>query len=218
LGSRARARSGHAGADRQWALSKRARCRLRRGTVLPVAGGTRHYHHRDRSDAAIDRDGPDARPAGDYRFGRAEQLDFESASFDLVASYVTLVDIGDFKTAIREMARVVRPGGVVLIANLNGFASAGAEQGWVKDEAGRHLHFPVDRYLDEYPFWFAWAGIRIENWHRPLSAYMAAFLEAGLNLTFFAEPAPVSGDAAHQERARRVPWFVVMEWQKPVMS
>jgi SAM-dependent methyltransferase len=157
-------------------------------------------------------------PAGDYRFGRAEQLDFENASFDLVISYVTLVDIVDFRTAIREMARVVRPGGVVLIANLNGFASAGAEQGWVKDGAGRHLHFPVDRYLDEYPFWFAWAGIRIENWHRPLSAYIAAFLEAGLNLTFFAEPAPVSGDAAHQERARRVPWFVVMEWQKPVAS
>ena len=22
-------------------------------------------------------------------------------------------------------------------------------------------------------------------------------------------------EAAHQERARRVPWFVVMEWQKP---
>jgi SAM-dependent methyltransferase len=157
-------------------------------------------------------------PGGDYRFGRAEQLDFESASFDLVVSYVTLVDIADFRTAIREMARVVRPGGVVLVANLNGFASAGAAQGWVKDEAGRHLHFPVDRYLDEHPFWIAWAGIRIENWHRPLSAYMTAFLEAGLNLTFFAEPAPVSGDAAHQERARRAPWFVVMEWQKPAVS
>jgi hypothetical protein len=37
-------------------------------------------------------------------------------------------------------------------------------------------------------------------------------------LTFFAGPAPVSGDAVHQERARRVPWFVVMEWQKPVVS
>ena len=157
-------------------------------------------------------------PAGDYRFGRAEQLDFDDASFDLVVSYVTLVDIVDFRTAIREMARVLRPGGTVLIANLTGFASAGAAQGWVKDDAGRHLHFPVDNYLDEHPFWISWAGIRIENWHRPLSAYMAAFLEAGLNLTFFDEPAPVSGDAAHQQRARRAPWFVVMEWHKPVMS
>ncbi len=44
---------------------------------------------------------------------------------------------------------------------------------------------------------------------------MKAFLEAGLVLKFFSEPAPVSGEAKHQERARRVPWFVVMEWQRP---
>jgi SAM-dependent methyltransferase len=157
-------------------------------------------------------------PAGDYQSGRAEQLAFDNASFDLVVSYVTLVDITDFRAAIREMARVLRPGGSVLVANLNGFVSTGAAQGWVKNEAGDCLHFPVDRYLDEFASWLAWAGIRIQNWHRPLSAYMTAFLESGLNLRFFAEPAPVSGDAAHQDRFRRVPWFVVMEWQRPALS
>jgi SAM-dependent methyltransferase len=154
-------------------------------------------------------------PSGDYRPGRAEQLEFDDARFDLVVSYVTLVDIPDFRTAIREMARVLRPGGSLLIANLTGFTSACADRGWVKDADGQHLHFPLDRYLDESSFWFEWAGIRIKNWHRPLSAYMAAFLENGLQLTFFSEPAPVSGDEAHQGRARRVPWFVVMEWQRP---
>jgi hypothetical protein len=44
---------------------------------------------------------------------------------------------------------------------------------------------------------------------------MSAFLDAGLILSFFSEPEPVSGEAVHRERARRVPWFVVMEWQKP---
>jgi SAM-dependent methyltransferase len=154
-------------------------------------------------------------PDGDYRLGRAEQLEFAAASFDLVVSYITLVDIPDFRAAIAEMARVVKPGGVVLIANLTGFTSACAGQGWVKNEQGQYLHFLVDRYLDEFPFWFEWSGIRIENWHRPLAAYMAAFLDSGLRLTFFAEPAPVSGNPVHQERFRRAPWFVVMEWQKP---
>ena len=157
-------------------------------------------------------------PSGDYQPGRAELLEFEAASFDLVVSYLTLVDIPDFRTAIREMTRVLKPGGTLLIANLTGFTSAGAEQGWVKDEGGRRLHFPVDRYLDEFPFWFEWAGIRIENWHRPLSAYMAAFLENGLNLTFFAEPEPVSGEPIRQANFRRVPWFVVMEWRRPSAS
>jgi ubiquinone/menaquinone biosynthesis C-methylase UbiE len=90
-------------------------------------------------------------PTGDYRIGVAERLEFESESFDLVVSYVTLVDIVDFRTAIREMARVLKPGGSLLVANLAGFISAGAAQGWVRDEAGRRLHFPVDRYLDEFP-------------------------------------------------------------------
>jgi SAM-dependent methyltransferase len=154
-------------------------------------------------------------PSGDYRLGRAEQLEFDDANFDLVVSYVTLVDIPDFRAAIAEMARVLKPGGSLLIANLTGFTSACCDRGWVRDQEGRHMHFPVDRYLDEFPIWIEWAGIRIQNWHRPLSAYMAALLERGLQLTFFSEPAPVSGDEAHQARARRVPWFVVMEWQRP---
>ena len=154
-------------------------------------------------------------PSGDYHTGAAERLEFEAASFDLVVSYLTLVDIADFRTAINEMARVLKPGGSLLIANLTGFASAGAERGWVRDQEGRRLHFPVDRYLDEFAFWFEWAGIRIENWHRPLAAYMSALLESGLHLTFFSEPGPVSGEASRQQDFRRVPWFVVMEWRRP---
>lgn len=154
-------------------------------------------------------------PGGDYREGRAERLEFPDDSFDLVVSYITLIDIPDYKAAIAEMARVLKPGGALLLANLTGFTSACASRGWVRDDAGAYLHYPVDRYLDEFPFWFEWSGIRVENWHRPLAAYMAAFLGNGLDLTFFAEPPPVSGGAAQQQISRRVPWFVVMEWRKP---
>jgi SAM-dependent methyltransferase len=84
-------------------------------------------------------------PSGDYRLGDAGQLEFEAASFDLVVSYLTLIDIADFRTAIREMARVLKPGGSLLIANLTGFTSACADRGWVRDAEGRRLHFPIDR-------------------------------------------------------------------------
>jgi SAM-dependent methyltransferase len=157
-------------------------------------------------------------PAGDYRLGHAEELEFEAESFDLVVSYITLVDIPDFRAAIREMVRVLKPGGSLLLANLTSFVSAGAERGWVKDAQGQDLYFPLDRYLEECPFWLEWAGIRIENWHRPLSAYMTAFLESGLKLNFFAEPGPASGEPAAQARFRRVPWFVVMEWERPAIA
>jgi SAM-dependent methyltransferase len=154
-------------------------------------------------------------PSGDYRLGRAERLEFADAGFDLVVSYITLVDIPDFRAAIREMARVLRPGGSLLMANLTGYISACIDRGWVEGDKGKYLYYPVDNYLGEFPLWLEWSGIRVVNWHRPLDAYMKAFLEAGLVLKFFSEPAPVSGESDHQERARRVPWFVVMEWQRP---
>ncbi len=59
-------------------------------------------------------------PTGAYRVGMAEQLDFEDQSFDLVVSYLSLIDIPHLGVALAEMARVLRPGGSLLIANLTG--------------------------------------------------------------------------------------------------
>jgi SAM-dependent methyltransferase len=154
-------------------------------------------------------------PSGDYRLGRAEALPFEAARFDLVISYLSLVDIPDFRAALREMSRVLKPAGSLLIANLTSFTSACASQGWIKDREGHRVCYPVDRYLDEFPNWVEWVGIRIENWHRPLGAYMAALLDDGLQLSFFSEPEPASGEPARRAVYRRAPWFLVMEWRRP---
>ncbi len=152
-------------------------------------------------------------PGGDYRIGRAEELDFPDASFDLVVSYLTLIDIPDIGRAIPEMARVLRPGGTLLIANINSFVTAGAPDGWGRDAEGK-TRFWIDDYLAERADWAEWRGIRIRNWHRPLEAYMSLLLAQGLRLTHFAEPAPHGGDAERVARYRRVPWFVVMAWRK----
>ena len=155
-------------------------------------------------------------PEGSYLRAVAEALPFEPQSFDLVVSYLTLIDIADFETAIAEMERVLMPGGTLLIANLNSFVTANPKgSGWVRDPEGRHLHYAVERYLDTYASWLSWNGIEIENWHRPLSAYMHALLAAGLQLIAFDEPAPVGGPEHRAERYRRVPYAHVMEWRKP---
>ena len=153
---------------------------------------------------------------GAYHEASGEALPFDDASFDLVVSYLSLIDMPEITAPIAEMARVLRPGGTLLIANLNGFNTAGAESGWVRGFGGKLKHYPVDYYLEERAFWTEWRGIRIVNHHRPLSAYLRELLSHDLHLRYFEEPAPIAGAPEPKaDRYRRAPWFVVMEWAKP---
>jgi SAM-dependent methyltransferase len=184
-------------------------CRLLRANHVPVVGI-------DPTEALL----AQARlldPMGQYQSARAENLPFAAASFDLVVSYLTLIDIPDFRSGLREMVRVLRPGGTLLIANINSFISS-CPNGWIKDQDGRNVHYPVDRYAEEFSEWVEWSGIRILNWHRPFAAYMKELLGHGLSLTFFDEPQPRSGDAERQALHRRAPWFMIMEWRRPTLS
>jgi SAM-dependent methyltransferase len=154
---------------------------------------------------------------GEYRLGRAESLEFEDGCFDLVVAYLTLIDIPDLAAAIAEMARVLAAGGRLLIANVNSFSSASAvpNGGWSHELNGER-RFYIDYYMEERSRWAEWRGIRIQNWHRPLGRYMQLLLRQGLELRFFDEPEPCSDDPKKNARYRRVPDFLIMEWEKPI--
>lgn len=149
-------------------------------------------------------------PDGDYQLGSAEDLRFSDAAFDLVVSYLTLIDIPDVAKAIAEMSRVLKPGGRLLIANLTSFGTA--SNGWSNEPQPR---FCVDHYFDTRALRSEWDGIRIINWHRPLSYYMQLLLGEGFILRHFDEPQPYGGKPAVAEKYRRVPWLMLMEWEKP---
>lgn len=152
-------------------------------------------------------------PRGDYRIECAEALSAGDATHDLAAAYLSLIDIADLPAALAAIHRVLRPGGTLLIANLQSFNTASVDQGWTREPDGTR-RFCIDHYFDERPVWVAWLGIRIPNWHRPMQAYIGGLLEAGFALRHFAEPEPsgVTGDKA--DRYRRVPNFLIMEWEK----
>jgi SAM-dependent methyltransferase len=156
-------------------------------------------------------------PGGTYIEADAAKLPLDDGAFDLVVSCLSLVDIPDAAAAITEMARVMRPGGRLLIANSNGFNTAGDGEGcgWARDADGRKGHFRIDHYLQERTQWIKWRGIRICNYHRPLSTYMKLLLAQGLRLTYFDEPRPTAdAPAARATDYVRAPWFLVMEWTK----
>ena len=158
-------------------------------------------------------------PGGTYLEAQAECLPFPDASFDLVVSYLSLIDIPDVHAAIRGMVRVLQPGGTLLIANLTSFNTACGDTGWLKDKNGQRLFYPLDNYLGERGMWVEYRGIRVLNYHRPMSVYMRALLDAGLRLVYFDEPLPTAEAPAEiAANYRRVPWFLVMEWLRPASA
>ena len=67
--------------------------------------------------------------------GRAEQLPFADESFDMVFAVTVLCFVADADAAIREMARVLRPGGRLVVGELNRWSSWAALR-WAKGLAG----------------------------------------------------------------------------------
>lgn len=150
---------------------------------------------------------------GAYVRGNAEKLPFGDSSFDAVLSYIVLLDIPDYRAAVKEMARVLKPGGKVVYVNLQAFATSPG-QGWVKDEDKKRLYFPVDHYSFEHGSWAEWGKIKIANYHRPLADYFQAFLDAGLKLKQFREPLPDWDEWPFDADYIRVPWAYITEWTK----
>jgi ubiquinone/menaquinone biosynthesis C-methylase UbiE len=152
---------------------------------------------------------------GKYTIGFAEELPFRDESFDLVVSYLSLIDIDDPEMAISEMVRVLKPNGHILVANLSSFSTSSSAFGrrYCRD-SGEELR-PLGLYLEERKDWYEWGGLRIQNWHRPLSRYMQWFLGQQLNLTHFDEPQPIEGPQERVNAYQKMPYLMMMEWQKP---
>jgi SAM-dependent methyltransferase len=152
-----------------------------------------------------------------YVLGTGECLPFAEASFDIVLFYLSLIDITDYRNAIRDAYRILRPGGSLIAANVSNIASS-CQAVMDDDVAGKFSHYPVARYQDEFARTLEWAGLRIRNYHRPLGSYMDAYLGAGFVLTRFLEPMPqddsLRGDIRY-ESWFRVPTFDLQVWQKP---
>ncbi len=155
-------------------------------------------------------------PSAAYIKAVAETLPFEDACFDLAVMYLTLIDIADFRAAIREAARVLKPGGRLLVANLQSFVTT-RPAAWYRDANGAKLHVAVEEYFTERPMRACWARIDIQNYHRPFEAYMKAFLSNGFSLVTFLEPRPTDEAVAQRPSMRDeqvVPLFYIMQWQR----
>ena len=115
----------------------------------------------------------DADPTGDYRLADAATLPFDDASADLVVAFMSLHDIDDCATTVREAARVLRSQGRFCFAIVHPIASAGE---FAQDES----FVVTDSYLSRFRRRYPLGAAEIESLHRPLEDYFRALEEAGL--------------------------------------
>lgn len=158
-----------------------------------------------------------ANSADRYVVAPAADLPFEAGSFDLVVAYNVLMDVEDVPAVVTEMARVLAPGGTVLISLVHPFRDRGRFAGPQPDAPFivEGSYFGRERFEGSETrdgLTMAFAG-----WSQPLEAYAGALEQAGLAITALREPlpTPVDGNAAFHQ-SMRMPLFLWLKARRLV--
>lgn len=146
-----------------------------------------------------------------YILAPAESIPLPDHRFDLILSYLSIIDIPDLEAASQEISRLLRPGGEFIVVTISNLAST--TPGWVKDENGNKLYRYVDRYMEHFGMDLEWRNIRITNFHRPLSYILNLFLQNSFVLTQFLEPLPPQTDPQYPFEFR-CPNFQIYSFRK----
>lgn len=117
---------------------------------------------------------------------------FESDSFDIAICNMALMDIKNYRQAIQEVSRTLKPGGVFVFSILHPcFFTPGSE--WLRDQGGRISAWKVDNYH----LGLAWkstvkSGMKKKTYcfHRTLEDYCAVLGECGFAIVGIREPIP----------------------------
>ena len=151
----------------------------------------------------------------EYVEGAADDLPFPDAYFDAVVACLVFEHIDDVDAAIAEVARVLRPGGLFAFF-LNHPLLQTPGSGWIDD----HMIDPPEQYWRIGPYLVETEsieevelGVHIRFLHRPLSRYVNAMSEHGLQLERMVEPEPPEGFLARAPEyplARTVPRLLYM--------
>jgi SAM-dependent methyltransferase len=133
----------------------------------------------------------------------ATALPLPDAATDLVVAFMSLHDMDDMAGAVREIGRVLRPGGRLCFAVVHPLNEAGRFRGEERD-----ADFVISGdYFERRRTTFSAGGrglaMTFEAMHRPLQDYFAALAAAGLLTETLREVRTSDGS-----QSDRIPWFI----------
>lgn len=132
----------------------------------------------------------------------------EEGAFDVVASYLVLNDVRDYRSFITTLSRALKRGGRMAVALNNPY--------------GAVVHHHITDYFAtgaRSPYRGLWAlGVKTYHHHRTLENYLDAFLEAGLHLTKLRDldaQSEIRGRQTGLSEDGRFPRFMVLGFVRP---
>jgi 2-polyprenyl-3-methyl-5-hydroxy-6-metoxy-1,4-benzoquinol methylase len=164
-----------------------------------------------------------------YVIGDGAIVPFRSSSFDVVTAFMSLMDVAEPERTLREITRVLRPGGFVQFSVVHPATSTPIRY-WVDDEHAHRHAVAIGDYFYEGPLTETWtfgaAPPQARDQHPPftityarrtLSSWLNAVIAAELVVEAIAEPCADEATAtAHPEVAdtRIAPYFLLIRARK----
>jgi SAM-dependent methyltransferase len=152
-----------------------------------------------------------ASPAAWVVQGDAARLPLRSDAADLVVAFMALFNMDDLPIVVREVARVLMPGGRLCLAVVHPLASAG---GFADDDPDSPFVLTGSYFEPRTePLVLERDGVAMTfcDRHLPLEAYIGALEQAGLLVEALREPQPDDAAVADHpalSRRRRMPLFL----------
>ena len=167
-----------------------------------------------------------------YQVADALSLPFTDASFDFVSAFMSMMDVPDQGRALREVHRVLHPGGFLQFSILHPCV-APPHRRVLRNADGTTRAIEIADYFDAThgqveTWWFSTlpheerehvAPFRVPRFHRTLSGWVEIICDAGFVIEKFAEPS-ASPELAEAEPivadTRVAPLFLHCRVRKPI--
>ncbi len=151
-------------------------------------------------------------PAITYAVIAMQDIKPMSGQFDVIISSMALQYIDDYAAVVKIMAESLTIGGSFLFSIEHPIYTC-LLQGWVVDDAGKRVHWPVDRYHDESERRYTWFVDDVQKYHRTVATYLNTLMENGLTIRRVLEPEAqpeyLADRPALADESRRPPLMVV---------